>query len=108
MNLHDNITIPQIYWCINFRINRSFFKPLLWNLVVGSVFGFMSINLGGIFASVKMYRSLSNGILHAPISYFDQTPIGRILARFSKDIYVVDVDLPNLLDALIYQAAEVI
>lgn len=66
------------------------------------------MRLGCIYAAKKMHKLLLAGILHAPLSYFDQTPAGRILARFSHDIEVVDVEFPTLLDELLYCAFEVI
>lgn len=55
-----------------------------------------------------MHYILLKGIFHAPTSYFDQTPSGRILSRFSKDMEVVDSKFPELLADLIYCALEVI
>ncbi|CAF4075111.1 unnamed protein product, partial [Rotaria sordida] len=46
-------------------------------------------------AGRKLHWFILIGILHAPISFFDTTPIGRIINRFSKDIEAVDSALPN-------------
>ena len=35
--------------------------------------------------------------MHAPMSFFDTTPIGRIINRFSQDMYTVDSQLMNAL-----------
>lgn len=56
----------------------------------------------------KLHSELVNGIMHAPLSFYDRTPTGRILARFSKDIDVIDTDLPEALILTMYCSSEVI
>ncbi|CAK6976427.1 ATP-binding cassette sub-family C member 3 [Scomber scombrus] len=50
---------------------------------------------GNIGAAKKLHSNLLANKLHTPQSFFDTTPIGRILNRFSKDIYVIDEALPS-------------
>ncbi|UJR13227.1 hypothetical protein I4U23_000249 [Adineta vaga] len=45
-------------------------------------------------ASVYLHQNLLKGVLHAPMSFFDCTPIGRIINRFAKDIDSLDNILP--------------
>lgn len=61
-----------------------------------------------LLGAINLHKDLLSGILHAPVTYFDQTPSGRILSRFSKDMDVVDIMLPETLKWLLYCAAEVI
>ena len=46
--------------------------------------------IGNLRASVSMHLAMLIGILRAPASFFDSTPVGRLLGRFSKDIDEVD------------------
>ncbi|XP_067433255.1 ATP-binding cassette sub-family C member 3 isoform X2 [Thunnus thynnus] len=50
---------------------------------------------GNIGAAKKLHHNLLANKLHTPQSFFDTTPIGRVLNRFSKDIYVIDEALPS-------------
>lgn len=90
----------------------TFFLSLsLWSILdtaISSIYAVILLRLGCIYAAKKMHISLLAGILHAPVSYFDQTPIGRIIQRFNRDLEVVDSEFPVLLDELLYCAFEVI
>uniref|UniRef100_A0A8C9TAC0 ATP-binding cassette, sub-family C (CFTR/MRP), member 3 n=1 Tax=Scleropages formosus TaxID=113540 RepID=A0A8C9TAC0_SCLFO len=54
-----------------------------------------TLNLGGIAAARKLHSGLLENKFHTPQSFYDTTPIGRIINRFSKDIYVIDEVLPS-------------
>lgn len=48
----------------------------------------------GLRASKILFKALLGRILRAPTSFFDTTPIGRIVNRLSKDVYTVDEGIP--------------
>lgn len=43
-----------------------------------------------IQGSRKMHDAMARSVLRAPMSFFETTPIGRVLNRFSNDIYKID------------------
>lgn len=48
-----------------------------------------------------LHKKLTDAITRAPTSFYDTTPIGRLLSRFSKDINLVDMLLPQQMENLI-------
>ena len=56
---------------------------------------------GGIEAARKLHQSLFHNLLRCTISFFDITPSGRILNRFSSDTWSVDDSLPFILNILL-------
>ncbi|KAG5868645.1 hypothetical protein JTB14_012370 [Gonioctena quinquepunctata] len=52
-------------------------------------------------ASTKLHNDMFNNIVYSPMRFFNITPSGRILNRFSRDIGAVDEFLPlTLLDTI--------
>lgn len=49
-------------------------------------------------AAAKMHAVLLQNILRCPMSFFDTTPLGRVLARFSADMQVIDQIIPQNLE----------
>lgn len=49
--------------------------------------------LGEITAARKIFNDLLDSVMGAKIRFFDSTPIGRVMNRFSKDIESIDQDL---------------
>jgi ABC-type multidrug transport system fused ATPase/permease subunit len=56
----------------------------------------------GIEAGKSFHDQMLRAILSAPIRFFDSTPIGRILQRFSRDMESVDVHLQWSFDHTIH------
>mmetsp|Transcript_141830 Transcript_141830/g.440969 ORF Transcript_141830/g.440969 Transcript_141830/m.440969 type:complete len:592 (-) Transcript_141830:178-1953(-) len=50
-------------------------------------------NLYGFRAARRLYSAMFAAMLRAPMSFFQDTPQGRIINRFSKDTYEIDQEL---------------
>ena len=67
--------------------------------IIGFAYGFTAcvrilvINFSGIRASNRIFKRVLLTILHAKLRFFDKTPLGRIMNRFSKDIESVDQEV---------------
>ncbi|XP_024116451.1 multidrug resistance-associated protein 7 [Oryzias melastigma] len=56
---------------------------------------------GVIRAASVIHNRLLDQILQATLTFFDTTPLGRILNRFSSDLYIVDDSLPFNLNIML-------
>uniref|UniRef100_A0A8R7VE48 ABC transmembrane type-1 domain-containing protein n=1 Tax=Triticum urartu TaxID=4572 RepID=A0A8R7VE48_TRIUA len=65
---------------------------------VSSIFFFLSRSLSGVVLGIQTSRSLFfellNLLFRASMSFFDSTPLGRVLSRVSSDLSIVDLDVP--------------
>ena len=70
--------------------------------------GSFSLAFAGVFASRTLHSRMLKNILRSPMSFFDTTPLGRVLNRFSKDIYTIDEVIPRSLRAFLVTLFSVI
>lgn len=64
----------------------------------------LTMNLACLRASELLHNKMLARILHAPMSFFDTTPMGRVLNRFAKDVDTVDITIRFNIRMLLVQA----
>ncbi|KAI5122830.1 hypothetical protein M0805_003125 [Coniferiporia weirii] len=67
-----------------------------------------TFSLIGLYASLRMFKAALRGVLRSPISFFDTTPMGRILSRLSKDQDTLDTQLSMTMFQLLSTFSNVI
>uniref|UniRef100_A0A8C8ZH12 ATP binding cassette subfamily C member 6 n=1 Tax=Prolemur simus TaxID=1328070 RepID=A0A8C8ZH12_PROSS len=71
---------------------------------VGLFAAMATVLLGGVQASRLLFRRLLWDVMRSPVSFFERTPVGNLLNRFSKESDMVDVDIPDKLRSLLTYA----
>ena len=95
-------------WWLTYWSNDSAGRDAKWYLLIYIILGVLTVVVAiiahlvlfftGLRASSHLHDGLIKGILYSPMSFFDQTPIGRITNRISKDLYTVDKTIPLVFD----------
>lgn len=68
---------------------------LLYSLGVLAVIAarILCVSISAMRASRKIHDAMCQRVMRAPLSFFQRTPMGRILNRFSSDIETIDQDI---------------
>ena len=92
------------YW-LAFWTEDAFKQSLSWYMGIYAALGVAQCLLTGVgsalityvgtMASTNIHNLAFRGLMKAPMSWFDTTPMGRILNRFSTDMSTVDNALPS-------------
>jgi len=104
----ENNTVPNIshHYEISFDLSVDF-SVRYYLIVYGTIavsntlFSFMRAFLfayGGVCAARTIHSKLLKSVMRGKILFFDTTPVGQILNRFSSDLYTVDDSLPFILN----------
>ncbi|KAE8781261.1 ABC transporter C family member 10 [Hordeum vulgare] len=54
----------------------------------------LSVVVLGVQTSRSLFTQLLDSLFRAPMSFYDSTPLGRVLSRVSSDLSTVDLDVP--------------
>ncbi|NWV46889.1 MRP1 protein, partial [Daphoenositta chrysoptera] len=60
-----------------------------------------AVLLGGMLASHQLFLQLLSSVMRSPMLLFEQTPIGHLLNRFSRDMDAVDSVIPDKLKSVL-------
>ena len=74
----------------------------------GAIFASLILNLSTLAGGKHLHTKMLNRIMHAPMSFFDTTPQGRIINRFSKDVDVLDTTMTFILRGFINTLMQVV
>lgn len=93
------------------KIHSTFYYLSLYFLigVIQSVLSALKTVLSfvaGINASRKIFNLLLSKVMHAKLRFFDSTPIGRIMNRFSKDMEAADQELTPFIEGAFYSLVQ--
>lgn len=58
------------------------------------LFSVVTLALGTLRAASTLHFHMLHNILQCSMSFFDTTPVGRIINRFGKDVDVLDNSIP--------------
>ncbi|EQC41399.1 hypothetical protein SDRG_01370 [Saprolegnia diclina VS20] len=61
----------------------------------------LTVSIGGLHAARHLCAGMTTSLLSAPMTFFDATPVGRILNRYSDDVSRVDFQLPFAFGSLL-------
>ncbi|KAJ8319362.1 hypothetical protein KUTeg_004453 [Tegillarca granosa] len=73
--------------------------PVVIGLRIFIVMASIALYVGNVWAGMKLHAGLLKNILASSMNFFDTTPQGRIMNRFSKDIDVLDTILARIYES---------
>ncbi len=98
--------------------NLSTFESPLKGVMIYGLLGLVTLSVGlmnglfwlkrGVESGRNIHNAMLKSVLAAPIRFFDSTPIGRVLQRFSRDIESVDVYLQWTFESAVHCFLQVI
>uniref|UniRef100_A0A8K9UZW6 ATP-binding cassette, sub-family C (CFTR/MRP), member 9 n=1 Tax=Oncorhynchus mykiss TaxID=8022 RepID=A0A8K9UZW6_ONCMY len=103
--LKHSVMVAIDYWLVSLTPTMCLCGVLLFIILCGAGIALclitsLTVEFLGLSAATNLHHNLLNKIIHAPIRFFDVTPLGQILNRFSADTNIIDQHIPPTLESL--------
>ncbi|CCO28288.1 Oligomycin resistance ATP-dependent permease YOR1 [Rhizoctonia solani AG-1 IB] len=107
--LSQGATVMSAYWLVYWQelkwpYPQGFYMGIYAGLGVAQAISIFAMGalfaLMSFYASVSLHRGAMKRLMHAPMSFFDTTPLGRIMNRLTKDVDTIDNTLGDALRML--------
>ena len=116
---NHSLFITQDYWLQNWasadhptvdQTNHYIYvySAIASSAMLASLLMICAQTFGGYRASVKLHESLLNRVVKAPIRFFEVTPLGRIMNRFSRDIEEIDSGVMDAVGSFVQNCVKAI
>ncbi|XP_054708721.1 multidrug resistance-associated protein 1-like [Uloborus diversus] len=76
----------------------SIYAALLCGQAISYTVAIIALLFGSTVAAKLYHKEMLNSVLRCPMSFFDTTPLGRIMNRFSADMDIADMQLIYVLE----------
>ncbi|XP_077988244.1 ATP-binding cassette sub-family C member 5-like [Glandiceps talaboti] len=102
------------WWCDNVTCQESRdFYLIVYNvalivLIILALFKSLAYVTFTLRASTNMHNEVLTKVFRSPMKFFDTTPSGRIINRFSKDLDEVDVRVSFMLESMLQNLLAII
>eukprot|EP00960_Hanusia_phi_P063575 765515-Hanusia_phi.AAC.2 len=109
---HDQASELQLVGTTPAPVNTGFYLgiyAIITLVSLGSVTvrsGFVAV--GALRAAVKLHNGMLEQVLRAPTRFFDTTPTGRVLNRFTSDMYTLDNEMRETLSMMLMCVVRVV
>ncbi|OAX78566.1 hypothetical protein ACJ72_07125 [Emergomyces africanus] len=97
--VHDDVN-PYYYLSVYAILALAYVVIILMRELI--LFG------GSLHASWRIHKRLLKAVTHAKFKFFDSTPLGRLMNRFSKDIEAVDQEVAATAIGMLHCLASVL
>ena len=89
-----NQKLPKTKLLTN-KYTSSFFFLVFLLTGISILIGSFGLAFGAMQASTHLHHNLLSNTLRSPMGFFDTTPLGRLVNRFSQDMDIIDMLIPK-------------
>ncbi|KAH7971518.1 hypothetical protein HPB49_025390 [Dermacentor silvarum] len=102
LQVGGNVSLPDSGW----RLSIYGLLGVCQGLAI--LLGTLILGLCALIASGSLHDEALSRLVRAPMSFFDTTPLGRMLNRFSKDLDQADIQISLVVDCVLEQLSDVL